>query len=635
MDNENNLEEIKKDLYRREFKEKRPSIRPLFYTRGAEASSEWAASPREEKDERASPLTMFQKIFFASLVFFVIALAVAASIFFSGGNIVSSENVDVQVLGPISVGAGDELSLQISVTNDNAIAIENTDLVIEYPDGTRTVEGGDPLPRFRKSLDTIAAGETVIEVQKSSLYGSEGSDRLIRVSVEYRIAGSNAIFVKSADYHASLSSAPLSLSVESLSEVAANQETTIEVTIASNAKSPVEQVLLRAEYPSGFTFLEASPKPRYGTALWDLGTIEPGTIVPIVIKGFIDAQDNEQKVFSFATGRRDEKSERNIGAVYGLSSSEIFVKRPFLSMTTRINGSDAPKVVADGEVRVSIDIGWSNNLPSRISDVTITANLSGRGFDESSVGVSRGAYRSADNIIVWNKETNGDFASVEAGESGTVSFSFIAQTGSGSAQYVNPRLKASFNISGRRLSESGAMEDISSVLTREVVVNSNLRLSARALYYSGPFQKSGPMPPRAERETTYTIVWTAANASNDMANVVVRGILPPAVSWLNTVDPPSSAENISYDPKTGEIVWRAGDMKAGTGFARAAPEIAFQVGLTPSISDVGKAPDIVRDISISGKDLFTGENIQNVRPPLTTNLTTDSSFQSEHAQVVK
>ena len=36
------------------------------------------------------------------------------------------------------------------------------------------------------------------------------------------------------------------------------------------------------------------------------------------------------------------------------------------------------------------------------------------------------------------------------------------------------------NIFGRRVSDTGAMEDISSLSEREIVVNSDLRLSARA-----------------------------------------------------------------------------------------------------------------------------------------------------------
>jgi len=628
-----NLERIKTDLYKKEFSQKHPNIIPDFSSGEREVPTEWTTPPqREIKTKR---FTMFQKFFFASIAFFLIALGVAGFIFFSGGNIVSSENVDIVVLGPISVAGGEELSLQISVANKNKADMQNTDIIIEYPEGTRTADGSTSLPRVRKSLDTIHSGEIVTEVFKSSLYGNESSEKGVKISVEYRVSGSNAIFTKETEYKTTLSSAPLSLSVGSLSEVVSGQETTFRVSIASNATTPVDDVLLHAEYPSGFQFVDSDPKPRYGSSVWDLGTIAPGKTTTVVITGIVNAQDEETKILSMSVGRRDERDERSIGAIYGLSSAELTVKRPFLSMDAHIGGSKEQSIVVDGGQRVTVEIDWSNNLTTRVSDVTVTADLTGFGFDESSVSVSRGVYRSGENKVVWNKDTNGDFNSIEAGQSGSVAFSFVAQTGSGNTQYINPRMKATFNISGRRLSDSGTMEDVSSVLTREVKVNSDIRLASRAIYYSGPFVNTGPMPPKAESQTTYTVIWTAANASNDVAGAVVRGTLPPSVSWLSKVSPPSATQDISYDPKTGDVTWRVGDLKAGTGFSRQAPEITFQVGLTPSISDVGSIPNLISKISISGKDLFTNKVISVSKSPLTTNLTTDSSFLSEYAEVVK
>lgn len=626
------LEEAERTLYAREFEETYAPTRSSFYSRDPEVTREWKEKNTPKKKEHR-PLTMFQKLFFASLTFFAIALATALLLFFSGGNVVSSENVDIQVVGPIAVPGGEDLSLQISVTNNNTTELEYTDLSLSYPEGTRSADGKESLPRMRKSLGTVKAGETVVEIARASLYGKEGAEQKINIAVEYRISGSNAIFVKEAEYTVSLSSAPLSVSVETLSEVNANQEIELSITISSNAQSPVEDVLLRAQYPFGFDPTDATPRPRFGTTVWELGTIKPGEIIPIKIKGIIRGQDNEQKIFTFTAGRRDVKNDREISAVYSLASAEIAVKRPFLSVDARIDGSSESKVTAQAGDRTAVDIAWANNLPVRVSDISIEARLEGEGFEKQSVQVANGSYRSVDNIIVWNSGTYSDLASIDAGQSGTLSFAFLPATARLGTQLKNPAVRITVNISGRRVNDAGAAESISSVIIRDIVVNSDMRLSSRALYYTGPFQNTGPMPPRADQKTFYTIVWTLANSSNDITNTLVRGTLPPYVLWVGRVDP--AGQNISFDEKTGEVLWRPGDIPAGAGFSRAGVEIAFQIALTPSVSHIGKELQIMHEIISSGVDRFTGDEIVKTRPPLTTNLSSDPSFNSAQAQVVK
>lgn len=635
MKERSGIEDLKEDLYKRDRKEKYAPVRSSFFIRESAVPASWGGEKTGEKTSSGSvsSLTMFQKLFFASLAFFVLAVIGSLFLFFSGGNIVSSENVDIKVLGPIAVPGGEELSLQIAITNNNKTPLEYTDLVVEYPEGTRSADGGSALPRFRKSIGEVKSGETVNEIVRASLYGKEGTTFSIPISIEYRVGGSNAIFVKEVAYQVSLSSAPLSIFVDTLTEVNANQEITLHVTISSNAEAPVEDVLLRVEYPFGFEPSSAEPKPRYGMTIWELGTIESGKSVSVSLSGILRGQDNEEKTFAFLAGRRDERNERDIAAIYSLASAEILVKRAFLSVDARFNGDGADTVAVNGGERVRVEIDWANNLPSRVSDVSIVARFEGEGFSRSSIDVSGGYYRSSDNTIIWNGESVRDFVSLDSGKSGTVSFSFIPETMQGNDPIGSPDIRMAINIFGRRVNDSGAMEDTSSVLTRKVLVNSDIRLTTRAVYYVGPFSNTGLLPPKAETQTTYTIIWTITNTSSDVSGTVVRGVLPPYVSWTGRIDPAST--RISYDEKTGEVVWRAGDVDAGAGFSRAAPEVAFQVALTPSVSHVGKSPDILTGITISGSDRFTGKTISRARPLLTTNLSTDPSFHSGDAQVVK
>ncbi len=63
--------------------------------------------------------TFVNKIFKASIVFFILAALIAVFVFLGGGNLVSSKNVDITVVGPISVPGGQEVAFDINIVNNN------------------------------------------------------------------------------------------------------------------------------------------------------------------------------------------------------------------------------------------------------------------------------------------------------------------------------------------------------------------------------------------------------------------------------------------------------------------------------------------------------------------------------------
>jgi len=631
-----NLEEMKNELYRRDRVEKTSSVRPEFYSRRPSVSEDWE-NPTDGTGEESLPKnTMFKKIFFASFIFFVIAIGIAVFLFARGGNVVSSDNVEINILGPVSVAGGDELSLQIAVTNNNNTPLQLTDLVIEYPEGAHDANNvSQELPRYRTSLGVIKSGETVNEIVRAIFFGEEDSEKTATVSVEYRVEGSNAIFVKSQQYHFTISSSPLSLSVKTLKETNTNQEIEVEVRVASNSDSNIDNIALRVDYPFGFEPSSAEPKPTYGTNIWRLGTIKPEQETIIKIRGVMKAQDNEERVFSVYVGKQDEKDDRKIATVYNSSFEQVLVKKPFLGVDVRLNGAIGEEYSGHSGETITADLTWTNNLSTSITDAVIEAKIDGQALDKFSVSVDRGFYNSTTNTIIWNKTSYNDLASIEPGETGRMSFSFSPKSllSADMAQVRNPRIDIAISARGRRVAEEGAMEEIKEFVKRAVLVNSDLQLTSRAVYYAGPLSNSGPLPPKVGEPTTYTIIWSVVNSSSDVSGARVTASIPSYVNWRGIISP--QGEGISFNANTGEVSWSVGGVPAGVGVTRAPREVAFQVSFTPSTSQAGSTPTLVNNIVLSGTDNFTNDTIQYARPALTTNLNTDPSFNQAQAQVVK
>ncbi|MCR4306501.1 MAG: hypothetical protein NUV42_00875, partial [Candidatus Yonathbacteria bacterium] len=540
----NRIESLKKNLYRRNFRVVERGIGADLPLESTSVASEWTETKKKEglfeHDETRMNSSIFKKLFIVSFAFFVIATVVAALLFFSGGNVVSSDNIDIEILGPVSTEGGEELSLQVVITNNNSIPLQFSDLVIEYPPGTHSPEDqGKEMPRSRISLGAIAPGETVNEIVRSVLFGEEGSEKEMHLSFEYRVEGSNAIFVKEKTRTVTISSSPINLAVEMLNEVNSNQEIEIKVRVSSNSAATIEDVLLRLEYPFGFEALDASPRTTYSNNIWNLGDLPPEGETTVVIKGIMRGQDNEEKIFSAYVGKQNTDNEREIATVYSSSFDQLIIRKPFIGVTLELNGEVADEYVVGSTQNIKAVLTWTNNLTTRITDAVIEVKIAGEALNKLSVIANNGNYNSSVDTIVWDKATLEELASLEPGATGRMIFNFSPKSllSTDVSLLRNPKISLSVSARGRRASESDTTERVDGFVTRIIKINSDFLLTPKTVYYAGPFINTGPIPPKAEVGTTYTIIWTVINSSNSVSGGQVNARIPAYVEWVGAVSP--------------------------------------------------------------------------------------------------
>ena len=300
-------------------------------------------------------------------------------------------------------------------------------------------------------------------------------------------------------------------------------------------------------------------------------------------------------------------------------------------MNMRLNGSDSVEYITTAGQEIQADIGWFNNLPTALNDIVIEVKLEGNALDRSRVVPDKGGFfRSIDNIVVWNKQNTPSLAEINPSENGIVGLKLFSIRNP-AAQYRNAVIALNIVIKGTKFSPGSSPELISYAISRKIKIGTELSMNSRVLYSVGPFTNSGGVPPRAEKETTYTAIWTLSNAYNDVVGVKVSAVLPQYVKWLDKVSP--SGENIRYDSTNSMIIWEAGELKAGTGFASAPREVAFQISFLPSLSQVGTAPILVENIRVTGTDRFTGKNLELLRAGLNTKISTDPIYTIDSEMV--
>ncbi|KKU25568.1 MAG: hypothetical protein UX39_C0025G0008 [Candidatus Magasanikbacteria bacterium GW2011_GWA2_46_17] len=640
-ESEDNLEVLKESLYsRHDYFSGREKRQGGFNKHDVEVSSNWGDEdinskmrPFQDPNKR---VLFLKKLFLTAVIFFVVSVAVSVYVFFGGGNIISSSNVDISIIGPVAIAGGEALPLEISVTNGNNGDLETADLILDYPEGTREpADTNVTVKRYREALGTIAKGQAETKKIQAVLFGEEGDVKTIGISVEYRLKGSNAIFSKKKEYNVTISSTPVTLTVSAVKDINANQDTEFSVDIVSNGSSIIQNLALAAEYPFGFTFVSSNPAPSWSNSFWQLGDIKPGVKRNIKIIGKIAGQDNEERTLRFSVGTESAANENSIGTNFLTATKKISIRKPFIGTSFALNGdtSDAYVIVKPGKV-IRADLTVSNNVGVKITDVRVSAIPAGNIFDPGSVSVGDGFFRSSDKAILWDQTLKPSLSALNPDDTETLSFSLSTLPDSEIRAINNPEMNIIVTVSGKRLDDAGVSREVTSTVTKTVRVASTIGLSARALHFSGPFGNSGPIPPKIDAETSYTIVWSLTNLQNNLSNVKVTATLPSYMKWLNRSGP--GAEKISYNPIGGQILWDAGDLRAGTGLSDSPREVSFQVSLIPSLSQVNNIPTLVSEAVAIGEDDFAGLTVQSsTRVPLTTNLTTDVGFVQGQGIVTK
>jgi len=532
------------------------------------------------------------------------------------------------VQGPVAIGGGEELVLNVTITNNNNVPLEGAELFIEYPSGTR--EASDvsvELLRFKKSLGPIASKESVTKTVKAVLFGKKNSIKNIWMSVDYKPEGSNSVFTKEKSYEIVIKSAPILFSVDYPKEVNSSQTIEFDLTITSNSNTLIEDVLLQIDYPFGFEYKSATPLPSFDTNVWSIGDLNPREERVIKLTGVMTGQNDEEKTFRFNAGTAALNDEKNIGVNFIAIAESVLIRKPFFSLNLSLDGDTSEQHVTSIDEMVRGELLWTNNLPLNINDVIVDIVFGGNALNRNTVLANQqGFYQSISNTITWDKRVFPKLAEIGQGESGMFAFDFdtIKATPDVLATLRNPEVNLDVFIQGTRFTETQPPEKITYTFSRNVKVTTEAVFNPRVVYSVGPFKNSGPIPPRAEQPTTYTVFWTLSNSFNDLGNTSVSAALPPYVTWVGTKSP--LGEQILYNQATNKIVWEPGEIKAGVGFTSSPREVAFQVSFLPSLGQVGNAPVLIEQMTFTGLDRFTGKEISVTKQPLTTRIATDPEF---------
>jgi hypothetical protein len=269
---------------------------------------------------------------------------------------------------------------------------------------------------------------------------------------------------------------------------------------------------------------------------------------------------------------------------------------------------------------MEVVIAYENTLDDALQNIALTLQLDGDIYDPSRISLLNGFYNSSENNILFDETTASKLSSLSPGEKGELRFTLFGQDlVSAAAVLANPFVNLSLDVEATGV--GGKTEQAFAVASHIVRANSDISVVPKSQYYEGPFKNNGPVPPRVNTETTYTLTFQVINSSNEIKNAELTTLLPNYVDWMNAVAPSVERTKVSYDTTTRKLTWALGDLRAGLGVGTSEPrELSVQVRVTPSAIAVGDSLDLTKDIILKGTDVFTGADLSYKKTPISNRL---------------
>jgi hypothetical protein len=558
-------------------------------------------SPLIVKAAVESKMSLGVKILLYSLLFLLVTGGYTVWKFMSFQNVVSSENIDVISDMKPYVEGGEDVPVSISINNRNKISIQDAVLTLSYEKG---IGSGDEQQKVyeKRVIGVIPPNQVQKQSFSVSIYGEEADSRIITTKLEYKVAGSNALFSKVIANTAILKTPPVTVHMDGPTMLASGQVGAYTITVRNNTSSSSVPFRLVCLTPDTFVRDSAIPKVSTPDTGWDVQGLASGETKTFTVKGSFTG--NSGQIFTMKALAGNSKGGRDISVIFSSDKKETTVRTTPLLLSLQ---AETDRGVGDtlrfGDNAIIV-VKYQNISDQEIRNAEIKATLEGDGILYDSVTTDGGYYDSTKNTIVWNKTTTGSLTSIAPHASGELRiFAPVVSKGKN-----NPSLKVSIDGSA----DEKEVADVSTSISKTYAIQGSASLNVWTSFRDSPFANTGPVPPKANTDTTYTL-HLKASAQNTLTNAKISFILPIYVTWRGTF---TEGQTITYNADTRTVTWDMGTIQAAM-----SPSADVQVSLRPSQSHVGLAPNITSGITLEGTEKDSKAKLRITVSPLTTVLT--------------
>lgn len=550
-----------------------------------------------------------RKVLVISIIILFAAVGIAGWWYWQK-NQYSKEILKLEILGPEVAQAGDEVEYLVRFKNNGKVRLENSELIFEAPEHS-FLQDFDDL-RVIKQLEDIYPGQEQIFSFKARVFGKENETLTANAWLSYQPKNLTARYESKTTFSTQIKFVPLTFEFDLPLKIEKDEQIEFSLNYFSNIDYLLEDLRVKIEYPGGFEFISASPQPLDETE-WKIPALVQADGGRIEIKGIARGEEGSQKIFRAKLGLVKD------GEFWLLKETAraLEIIEPSIYISQLIN--DSPDYVAQAGDLLHYEVFFRNIGKTPIQKKFLFVELEGGFFNLSSLKSEEGEYGRGDNTIIWDWKVVPALRFLDAGAEGKVEFWVNLKEAEDIPREIkSPRLRDEITLGG-----------VKKIF--QVKVNSQIKLSQKVYFQEEFFGNSGPLPPKVGEMTTYTVLWQVENSWNDLEMVKVKSILPSGVKATGKISPEDA--KFTFDSKSKEVLWNIGEMEAWLGGKEAPLTLAFQIEFTPTSSQKGETPDLIRQAEILAEDTWTLEILQEKTPSVDTTLPDDDTVSQEQGVV--
>ncbi len=543
----------------------------------------------------------------------------------------SENKIALALSGPNDVASAESVTFTFDYTNSNKNVLKKSSVVFEYPENFHPESvPGLSLNASRAELvigDIAALGSGKVTLT-GKFYASKGDHFVLSATLRYTPDTTTNVFEKKIEHPVTVGSSPISFEIAAPLELASDQEVQYDISFTNTGDIAFANLKVKLEYPAGFTFTAAEPKPIDGNTLWAVGNLAPHESGSITVRGRISGARDEQKTVHGSIGFF--QGDENFAAYADNERKVRIVASPFI-ITQTVNGHP-DSVINPGET-LHYEIVYKNEGNVGARDAIVMVEVDSPYVDLASLQFTsregKGAYSQALKAIVWKAADVPALGRIEAGQEGRIGFSVGTYT-----DVVKRAIETAKNPSIRTVARIDS-PDIRAIVGVTKVVASNVLTtklntavtgSLQGFYQDALFPNNGPLPPVVGQETTYTMHLKLSTSTNVVNDGRVSILLPTGIRYTGKEGPVD--EKVTWNERTNELMWDIGSLSPDK-----AREIVFQIGLTPDPSSVGLEPTLVSQAVFTGTDSFTGQQNELRMDKKTTQLGENSAAGKDNSHV--
>ncbi|TSD01632.1 MAG: Uncharacterized protein Athens071425_361 [Parcubacteria group bacterium Athens0714_25] len=559
--------------------------------------------------------------------------AIAYGVFRYSQTAFSEDRVIVEVEGPVEINSAEIIKYKIKYKNNNRADLNNAELAISYPENFKP-EGNSNFESEGENNSRIKLGkiksksEGSVEIQ-GRFYAPINYTLIIKASLKYVPSNFSSSFQSDGQKGLDVKTSAVEVSIDAPREVLS--ENKVEYIIAYQNTSTVsfDNLKLKVYFPDGFEIGDSSVPIFEGSGTWNIGGLAPGQKGEVKISGIIRGSRGDVKSIKAVIGQ--SRQDRELLVYESREAVSKIVALP-LSISQTVNGQKSLNV-NPGE-SLKYEISYRNDGDIGLRDLILTVKIDSPVLDFSKLNLGgKGSYDADKKEISWKASDFPQLAKIDPNQGETISFSIpvkekIDVNGSGDKNFSIESV-AKIDSPDVTYPAVGINESTSRAIVK---MNSKVILGVGSYYNNSDIKTSGPIPPVVGQETEYVIQWTISNISNDIGDVSAIASLPTGAKWKEEIFPKD--ENVEYNNRTNEIVWKPGKIDAGTGVLNQSKSVSFKISVVPQVNQVGMAVALLGKTTLKAKDLFTGADIIKEFREKNSELEDDSSISSDGYKVV-